>query len=210
MNNTTTLAAVFGAVLLSSTGASAATFSFENGGSLFDQPALSLSSDGISVVVTAGTYRAPGNPGTALADRSFTPLGVDLGPDGLYIERTRGEEAAIDGKGSNELVLFDFGTQRVALTSIVFDLDLGNSQFTDDSLFDFFVDGIFRGRANYATADTIFADQRGSVFGIGASLTTTGFRLAEISTTPVPLPASGLMLVGALAGFGAMRRRTQA
>jgi len=36
-----------------------------------------------------------------------------------------------------------------------------------------------------------------------------GFDIAEISFTPVPVPAAGLLLGGALAGLGALRRRSK-
>jgi hypothetical protein len=57
-------------------------------------------------------------------------------------------------------------------------------------------------------ANTFFGWVLGSTDGIlGAA--TAGIR-ANIVTTPVPLPAGGLLLIGALGGFAALRRRKAA
>lgn len=47
-------------------------------------------------------------------------------------------------------------------------------------------------------------------YSIGFSSSQNSFEFANVSTTPVPLPAAGLLLAGALAGLGAMSRKRRA
>ncbi len=47
-------------------------------------------------------------------------------------------------------------------------------------------------------------------YSIGFSSSQNSFEFANVTTTPVPLPAAGLLLVGALGGLGVMSRKRRA
>ncbi|MFZ3582788.1 VPLPA-CTERM sorting domain-containing protein, partial [Loktanella sp. DJP18] len=125
------------------------------------------------------------------------------------------DDHLIDGKkaggGAFEMAFFDFGTMMVALTGITFSYADGNDDF-DLKLSDgTFVSNL--GLTNNGSNRTYsFATPyKGSIFGIGANHSSDGFKIRSISydvvPPAVPVPAAGFLLIGALAGFGALRRR---
>lgn len=185
--------------------ASAATFKFDGSGHATNQPFLSYADSGLTVSATAATYNGPGPVGSAV---TFNPTTIDLNSWGLISKRGYNDEHVVDGRGKDEVILLDFGPERVTLTGARFRYTNGYN-FSSNAKFDFFADGIFIGRSKYANAANIFDGVVGSIFGIGASKNSTGFKLAAVSAelAPVPLPASGLMLIAALAGAGAVMRR---
>ena len=98
-------------------------------------------------------------------------------------------------------------------------LDTGNPSYT--SLLADFVDGTFSNADFSGLTNPLLVFKSGPTFG-AFSLATTGpvsgswtysgqGSLSHVSlyasTAPVPLPAAGLMLAGALGGLGALRRR---
>lgn len=84
--------------------------------------------------------------------------------------------------------------QTEVLPGLYFGFDFFGVNFSLDK-----IDGFFEGVVS-----------AGSAFGPGFDRTDLGFFDAELSIAAVPLPASGLLLIGALAGVGVMRRRKQA
>lgn len=84
--------------------------------------------------------------------------------------------------------------QTEVLPGLYFGFDFFGVNFSLDK-----IDGFFEGVVS-----------AGSAFGPDFDRTGLGFFDAELSIAAVPLPASGLLLIGALAGVGVMRRRKQA
>jgi hypothetical protein len=189
-------------------GAQAATFKFDGKGWKSNASSLSFQDDGLTVTATAATYSNPRPVGSTV---TFNDTPIDLNNWGLISKRNRFDEHVVDGNGANEVILLDFGSELVELTGARFRWTNGYN-FSSNGRFDFFADGVFLGRSSYANAANIFDGVTASVFGIGASRSDTGFKLAGVSAeiSAVPLPATGLLMLGAMAGAGALGRRRKA
>ncbi len=119
----------------------------------------------------------------------------------------------------DEMVIFDFGTEEVLLSSITFSL-MGSDDDFDLAIFD---GGSTATPASYSADVNFGADGRngwytytfsapvlvGTLFGIGADGASDEFLIASIEVSAVPLPAAGWMLLAGIAGlFGMKRRKT--
>ena len=128
------------------------------------------------------------------------------------------DEHTIDGGGPNEIALLDFGSLNVEITSVTFAYWDSNDDFDYASYSsatvgqtplvwkeDVDISGSGVRTYNFASGTLV-----GSVFGFGSDYSGDEFKLrgityAEISA--VPLPASSLLLLGAIGGLAAVRRK---
>lgn len=108
-----TLAAVMFAVLVPGSAARAITFNF-TGQDLFFLRELSLSSGGLGLTVTAGTFLEANNP----SNITFTSRFVDLEPGGLGVNAGL-DSRTIDGFFGNDVAVFTFD-QNVIVESVGF------------------------------------------------------------------------------------------
>ncbi len=176
---------------------------------------LNYSMGGVNLGVTGHLYTAPDtiNAQAKVYQQSSNGLGV-CGT--ILFPSTSGctSDKQLDGGGGandNELLKFTF-SQLVSIVSVEF-----NQNDTNDGL-DFFVgeplDYISSANAPNPPNHVLnFASlfQNLSVFGIGLQGNSDEVRIAKLTVSydpsPVPVPAAGLLLLGALGGLAALRRR---
>lgn len=189
--------------------AAAATFGFQRG-SLGANGAYngtySASVDGVTLNATAGRYGNDtiidtdcSNGGCGYLFRQVRKSNSGMGVSGFF------DGSSIDGNFGNDLLTFTF--DRV--------VDFGQILFSgvdanDD--FDVFVDGaLVLADVNIAQANPFdlssLLPATGSSISFGADGRFDNFRIAAISVSAVPLPASALLLLAGVGGLGAMRRR---
>lgn len=173
---------------------SATTFNF--GGATGTTASKTFTADGITVVATGvragpfGLFQFSGNV-TQTADG----LGVGSFPD------TSGE---IDGFILRDALILTFD-QLVKLTEAAF----GDVQRNDD--WDIYIDngsGSFSQLADDSTDNPFqFGDSLVKRIAFGADGLDDDFRVKSLTVSAVPLPAGGLLLIGAVGGLAALRRR---
>ena len=130
-----------------------------------------------------------------------------------------GDSFMIDGGPGNnsakEAVYLDFGLDTIDLTSITF------NYVNDGDTFDIVSDQVAQAAYTISAGAsqqtfTFTTPITGSFFGIGAlgrndsfSILSMGYNIVNPGPVvpTVPLPATGLLLIGALVGVGALRRR---
>lgn len=173
--------------------------------------------------VDADTFRVvsnPPGPGFNIALNGETNIEITQNVEGIGIDNNNGflgsDNGEVDGANGNDIFLFTF-TKAVRLLSVVFE------QVDDNDSFVFYDPA---SSPNAGIADIVnplaFPDTDGdegsfdfggrvvSSFGIGALGSYDNFRVSQIEIAPVPLPASGLLLLGGIAGFAGLRRRKKA
>ncbi len=191
------------------------SLNFTNGSESVDVSAANVNTDG-SVRSGESPYLASWNSGG---------LGVCNG--GLNWAATggcSGDSHMVDGEGSDEITVFDFGSLQVSISKVVFThVNEGDDDF---ALFNY---GNGLGAAPTSALTNVGINggkfQRsvsglvsgvGSVFGIGAQGDDDEFKIKKIVFTvhqgqqqpqPVPLPAAGWMLLAGLGGLRLMRSR---
>jgi len=175
---------------------------FYLGGSGGSASSYAFSSDGIDLSVSAGTFSG---------NRIHDGAQIHQTDDGLGVLSQRRDSGQVDGRGRNDLLLFEFDRD-IELEAIAFTFNDRNDDFT------FFWD-IGSGLRNAGQYDIpgsswfsiIYAGGGliGDVFGIGATGNNDNFRVVGIEVSDVsqvPLPATGLLLLGALGAIGARRK----
>lgn len=215
---TTCIAAVFAGSIIGSA-AHAITFSF-TGSNLPDAQVRTFSSEGLGLTVTAGKFSSSSNPSTI----NFAARRVDQDPDGLGVDGSFDSDQ-IDGKFGNDVLVFTF-SEAVVIETVKF----GNVDSNDDFAFGTVVGSTFNRIEDFVDISNPFdlstiataAQRTGLGFGFGAIGKYDNFTIknltVSLATPPgneppaVPLPASGLMLLGAvaLAGGASARRRRKA
>ena len=211
--------------------ASAATITFTTSHAPQAGP-LTFSNGTDSVDVTASRVDANGTrtPGTALiASYGSQNGGLGICTSAADPQDTGGCDDSIslwpldlsadshllDGYGfflgtRPEMAFIDFGSKVVDLLSITFNYVNDGDRFS-------LLSDLAPAQGSYTLTPgdfrqtfTLGTPLRGSVFGIGANGLFDNFKVASIGyaeVPAVPLPATGLMLLGALAGAGALKRR---
>lgn len=183
--------AVASTVVLFATGAQAVTFNLTgaSGGDLSGVGAKTATFDmgGVSGTVTAGsTYN------NASAE-------ITGNTSGIGVSNRRRDNPDIDGAIGDDWLTFSFNTA-VQLISVAF----GNVDSNDD--WDVYVDGV-RVANESGSNPYFFGGVVGSSFSVLADGFFDNFTVSSFTVAPIPLPASSLLLIGGLAGFGVMRRR---
>jgi hypothetical protein len=167
---------------------------------------------GNTVNVTMGLYTSNISDGTAGGGKVGQWTGAGLGVCGNLSAGTCQESHYVDGSGANEFLAFVFD-KVVTLASVTFG-DYSVDGSSGEKKFDLWssitgdvIDISYNGSGSYDPADYLI----GSVLKLGAFYSGSGFKVKAITVTyetgEVPLPAAGLMLIGALGGMSALRRR---
>ncbi len=185
--------AVASTVVLFATGAQAVTFSLYNGADLNGVGSKTAGFDkgGVSGSVTADSTFLHG----ALARVSATPYGI--GVKNIYTP----DNPAVDGFVAKDSLTFTFD-KAVKLISVVM------TPFTRSTDWDIYVDGVKFANENN-DRPFFFGGIVGTSFKVMADGWKDKFVVSSFTVAPIPLPASALLLIGGLAGFGVMRRRKQ-
>ena len=202
----------FAAITLTASAASAATITETFGlwdnsltyGGQYDS--ITFGGDqGTDVVVTAGNYGLNLHSGSMPSTKVqyWGGYGLGAGTEGPAPDH------AVDGDGGPEFLQFAF-EQIVKVVNIEFGYGQGLFDLSGNSIgatsFDIGV------QTNVDTSNT--ANNMGNIIKIGAFWEDSYFKVDSITVTyeeeevsPVPLPASSLMLLGALGGLAAVRRK---
>lgn len=126
--------------------------------------------------------------------------------DGLGVTGGLLDSAELDGQ-VDERITFTFN-QAVRLISVSFNAIDGNDPY--NVLVDF-GSGLVSVATNAMTNPFVFAANTvGSSLRIAVDGNASAFRVTAIEVAAVPLPAGGLLLVGALGGLAVLRRRRRA
>lgn len=191
---------------------------YSHPGSYGNQTSHSFSSGDLDLTVTAYQHNQGVLGQQIKVGRWGTGLGSQFSGD---------SDHKVDGNGPDEIVLFDFG-RKVTIERVWFsyfdhydDFELGsysgstlNSYLSDLNISAAWCSGSCNGYSNDFGRSTLNSAQKlmGSILGIGSDHESDQFKIKKIKVSyddvaPVPLPASGLLLMGALGGIGLMRRR---
>lgn len=178
------------------TSAHAVTFDFSAPLPVTFNTSIGFSQDGTSFTVSAFSRSGLG---IFQSDVAQGPLGLGVG--GSVFDLNPFVDGGNGFFGLDDFLVFDFDRDTV-LESALLQALIGD--------YDVFVDtgsGLNRIINEGTSNPIVFAGLVVSQLVIGADSTGDSFAVRELSATAVPLPATGLLLIGGLAGFAAVRRR---
>ncbi|MGC1430560.1 MAG: hypothetical protein WA822_18385 [Albidovulum sp.] len=194
--------------VVAATGSDAATVTFDFTGSNSGvQNSLTYSNQGVGLTITGAVYDDSFNANIT----GSANVGSYAG-NGIGVTAPGDNSGQIDGRGSNDMAIFSFD-RAVTLESVQFS-SLANNQ---TEYFDFFSSDTGNPLKEVfdliATASYSFnTPTTANNFGIGAYYSFSGYYISGltvsyVATVPVPLPAGGLLLLGALGALRISRRR---
>ncbi|PKP83963.1 MAG: hypothetical protein CVT80_10870 [Alphaproteobacteria bacterium HGW-Alphaproteobacteria-2] len=182
---------------------------------------FSLTEGGVTANFSAGAftdYTAP----ISGSNRIFTSVSLASDPRiGRYdqgagvVNSPTDNDHQVDGSGWADFILIDFG-QDVTITSISFGLFGRDDDFRwmyDSNNDNMIGVGDFLSFLQDDNPFSGFGGTTSNLFAIGAFDSDDEWKLKTVSieyTAPVPLPAGGLLLLSALGGVAALRRRRKA
>lgn len=206
------LLAVLSVAVTAATGAQAVTINLygESGGdATVTGGTATFNKEGVSGTITAySTYETSGYP---LITTNTYGLGVRNGPrDVAYVPGSGNDPARggeIDGAYFSDWLTFTF-TSAVKLISVGlanFNAGSDSSAWNDHAYIE--VDGNPVEESYSGSWEYFFGGVSARSFSIRARESDDEFLAYNFTVAPIPLPASSLLLLGGLAGFGLMRRR---
>lgn len=230
MFNKFLMAATVAGGLIATSSVSAATISFERT-EAFTNGSLTFSNGSTSVDISGATLGADGSVTGVAGVSSYALSGAGVCSVSCDWKASLADKL-IDGGNTREGLLLDFGATAVKLTSVVLNyvdeedtfslFNMGNGAAvgvapTVSSIGNALPDGSWQVSVGLPDVGV------GSLFNIAAMNTTSAFKIRSIGfdvvpnqfrarqvsedVAPVPLPAGGLLLLGALGGLAAVRRR---
>ncbi len=192
------LLAVASATILLATGAQAAVLDLTSSGAGYSGNSDTASIAGTTVTISAHSTRdrAPGtfgifDPGSSSVIRQRS--------NGIGVRNGVGDSSQVDGSGFSDWLTFSFDTA-VRLVEVSF-----GSFFSCCDVASISIDG--GSFFNVGATPYSFGDVVANSFTVRAFGRYDDFVVSSITVAPIPLPASALLLIGGLAGFGVMRRR---
>ncbi len=203
------MATALSAAALIGSAATASTVSLTTGGDATGSgsPTGSFSSGGISGSIAAGCGYTGFDVNCTGGGGAFTTPTITIGTAGMGVASVNDTNNQLDATNNDEFLTFTF-TSAVNLFGIDFSLfGIGDS-------YDLLINGTL-----YASSQTTdpWATEIDNVTSFTIASTGTGtFRIgsfdveASSGASTVPLPATGLLLMGALGGLGLSRRRRKA
>lgn len=205
--------------------AQATTFNFANladtiGESTWETSSVSTGWTVAGLTVGASATTRDGDPASAYLDAGNAGLGVCSGTITATYQCDPSNDdnigtspgSAITNYDNYETLVLDFSHQ-ISLTSLTLRDSSHNLLSAGDEIW------IYNATANYSAYFTVGLSNlldwgTGTTWWFEMALapdyTPTEFYISSISTSPIPLPAGGLLLLTALGGMAAARRRRKA
>jgi hypothetical protein len=194
------VAAAAFALSLSISAASAATV-FNLGGASAVAGSFSTTVDGITVTATGERRDGVASCGFLCVTTFFQPENLSREANGLGVKGggLNLDSPALDGQ-IDERMTFDFG-KKVRLISISF------SEFDSNDPYNVLVDMVQVATDSFGNPFLFAANTVGQLLRIDVTSNSSAFRVSSITVQAIPLPAGGLLLIGALGGLALLRKR---